>query len=670
VLILVAIGVAACGGSSHASPGGTNLTKPQGTAASTKSWAGKDAAPAFPGGLNWFNVKEPLTLAGLKGKVVLLDFWTLGCINCQQIIPDLDRLESDFGDALVVIGVHSGKYSTEHDDQSIRDAIKKYGVDHAVVNDPDFTFWNLYGANAWPTVVLIDPAGNLVGGHAGEGVYPLLSPIVASLVKEFDDRKAVDRTPIALALESATVTSTVLSYPGKVLADAQGQRLFIADSSHNRILVSDLNGRLIQAIGSGKEGFEDGGPTEASFRQPQGLALSPDGTTLYVADTRNHAVRSVNLSSGEVDTIAGTGKQLSQLPKNGAKAADTALSSPWDLVQVGNTLFITMAGIHQLWAMDLANGTMSVFAGTSREGIDDGNRLNAATLAQPSGISTDGKTLYWVDPESSSVRETAVDGSGDVRTIVGTGLFDYGDKDGQGKSAKLQHAQGIVVAGNTLYVSDTYNHQVRTIDLVSHNVGTAAGSGERGWADGAGGQAKFDEPGGAGYANGKIYVADTNNSLIRIIDQATNGVSTLTLSNLSVANDAAAGNVVKSEIVAQQVAPTATTLHVTIAAPPGYHLNSQAPSGLTLAASDASVLQLGQTTLSWSTDEAQVSLSIPITLRAGTSTLTASGQVYYCRTGAEALCFIQQVRLTAPITVADGGLVEATIAYTLPPSSS
>ncbi len=662
---------AACGGSHPASPAGTPLAKSTGSSSATPtSWAGTDPAPAFPGGLTWFNVKQPLALDQLKGKVVLLDFWTLGCINCQQIIPDLSHLESDFGDALVVIGVHSGKYSTEHDDQSIRDAIQKYGLHHPVVNDPDFTFWNAYGANAWPTLVLIDPAGNLVGGHAGEGVYDLFAPIVSSLVNEFDAKQQIDRTPIPLALESDTVTSTVLSYPGKVLADAQGGRLFIADSTHNRILVSDMNGRLLQAIGSGKAGFEDGHADEAAFRQPQGLALSPDGKTLYVADTRNHAVRSVALATGDVTTIAGTGTQLDSLPSSGVAANKTALSSPWDLVQVGNTLFITMAGVHQIWAMDLGTGTIRVFAGTSREGIDDGNRLTAATLAQPSGITTDGKNLYWVDPESSSVREIAVDGSGDVQTIVGTGLFDYGDKDGQGKSAKLQHPQGIALAGNTLYVADTYNHQLRTVDLVSHNVATAAGTGQRGWADGPGADAMFDEPGGLSYANGKIYLADTNNGLVRVLDVATHAVSTLTLSNLSVATTTTPGNVAKQSIDAQTVAPSATTLRLTVTAPAGYHLNSLAPSALSLAASDASVLQLGQTTLQWSTDEASVSLAVPITLRPGSSTLTATGQAYYCRTGAEALCFIEQIQLTAPITVAEGGAGEAVVAYTLPVANS
>ncbi|MEO9255796.1 MAG: thioredoxin-like domain-containing protein, partial [Tepidiformaceae bacterium] len=186
--ITVAVLACSSGGDHPDSNNGDATAKPvDGTPATAgKSWAGKDPAPVLPGGLTWFNVTKPLTLQELKGKVVLLDFWTLGCINCQQIIPDLHRLETEFGDALEVIGVHSGKYSTEHDDASIRDAIMRYNLDHPVVNDPDFRVWDAFGANAWPTLVLIDPAGNLVGGHAGEGVYDLFQPIVASLVKEFD----------------------------------------------------------------------------------------------------------------------------------------------------------------------------------------------------------------------------------------------------------------------------------------------------------------------------------------------------------------------------------------------------------------------------------------------------------------------------------------------------
>ena len=659
----------ACAGGGKPPAGGKQLSQPPtgtGSPAAKKSWAGTKPAPAIPTGVTWFNVEKPLTLAELKGKVVLLDFWTLGCINCQHIIPDLKRLEAEFGDALVVIGVHSGKYSTEHDDESIREAIQRYGLEHPVLNDPEFEVWKTFGASAWPTLVLVDPAGKLAGGHAGEGVYPLFQPIVSSLVEEFGAQGAINRTPIALSLHS-TAAATLLSYPGKVLADDAGGRLFIADSGHNRILISDLAGRLQTAIGSGVEGFADGAANEATFRQPQGLALSPDGKTLYVADTRNHAVRKVDLGTNEVTTIAGTGKQLDKLPGAASKAKEVALASPWDLVQSGDALFIAMAGVHQIWALNVVQGTITVFAGTSREGIADGDRRTQATLAQPSGITTDGRYLYWVDPESSSVRRALLSGSGEVETIVGTGLFDYGNEDGRGKSAKLQHAQGVVFASGSLYVGDTYNHEIRRINAATFDVTTVAGTGSRGWSDGPGQIAMFDEPSGVGFARGTIYVADANNHLVRALDIASGKVSTLTLSNLSVASALTPGRALKLTADGQTVAPGAANLRVTFNAPGGYHLNSQAPSRLTLTSSNPAVLELGEKTLSWSSDEATITLPVPAVLKAGTATLTGTASVYYCRSGEEALCFISQVEVSLPVTVdASASQGEVVLTYALP----
>ena len=658
----------ACGGDKRPA-GGRELGEPapgQSIPATGKSWAGKEPAPPIPTGVTWFNVDQPLTLAALKGKAVLLDFWTLGCINCQHIIPDLKRLEAEFGDALVIIGVHSGKYSTEHDDDSIREAVRRFGLQHAVVNDPDFEVWRAFGASAWPTLVLIDPAGNLVGGHAGEGVYPLFQPIIGSLLAEFEARGAVDRKPIPISLDS-DATATLLSYPGKVLADEAGGRLFIADSGHNRILVADLEGVLQLAIGSGKEGFADGSIGEATFRQPQGLALSPDGRRLYIADTRNHAVRSVDLATNEVTTIAGTGKQLDRLPGVNAKARETAMASPWDVVAVGDRLYVTMAGIHQIWVLDLKLGSIEAFAGTSREGITDGDRRQQATLAQPSGIATDGRYLYWVDPESSAARRVSVSGDGEVETIVGTGLFDYGNDDGRGKLARLQHPQGIAVASGVIYIGDTYNHEVRAISAATFEVTTVAGTGARGWSDGPGQIALFDEPGGLGVARGLVYVADTNNHLVRTVDVSSGVVSTLTLSNLSVASAATPGRTVQVALPAQSVAPGSTTLRLTVAAPAGYHLNSQAPSRVTLSSSNTAVAELGERLLEWSSDEGSVTIPVPVLLAEGAVTISATASAYYCRSGEEALCFIQQAELSLPLTIAASATQgEVRLDYALP----
>ena len=666
LFVVVAASLAGCFGGSKSSqaPGGSSEVADE---SPRKSWAGKEPAPAIPTGVTWFNVQRPLTLEELKGRMVLLDFWTLGCINCQHIIPDLKRLEAEFGDSLVVIGVHSGKYATEHEDDSIREAIRRYGLEHPVVNDPDFAVWRTFGANAWPTLVLIDPAGNLVGGHAGEGVYALFQPILKSLSDEFSASGVLKPAPLPLALDSAPATA-VLSYPAKALADERSGRLYVADAGNNRVVVSTLEGELLKAVGTGKEGFADGAAAEAAFRQPQGLGLSEDGKTLYVADTRNHAVRAVDTGTFEVTTIAGTGQQLQRLPQEGAKARETALASPWDVVEVDRTLFISMAGIHQLWALDLQTGTIGPFAGTSREGINDGDRRTMATLAQPSGITTDGELLYWVDPESSSLRQVRVQGEDDVITLVGTGLFDYGEADGAGSRARFQHPQGVIYDDRALYIADTYNHRLRVYDITSRQVGTAAG-GERGWADGVAGSAMFDEPGGLSVAHGKLYIADTNNHVIRVFDPPSGQVSTLSFTNVAAVATGVPGRVTKAELPAVTVAPGASNLRLTFTTPASFHLNGSAPSKAELTSANPAVVNLGERTLSWNTDDPSITLPIPVMLGEGQTTVTVSASVYYCRTGAEALCFIGQFEVSIPVTVAAGstnGEIAAT--YELPPA--
>ncbi len=660
-----AISFAACGGGGSPKPD-PNASGGTATATSDQTYAGTDPAPAFPTGLTWFNVTEPPTLDALKGKIVLLDFWTAGCINCQHIIPDLKKLEAEFADSLVVIGVHSGKYATEHDDDTVREAIARYDLEHPVVNDPDFVFWNAYGANAWPTLVLIDPAGKLVGSHSGEGVYPLFQPIVAALGGEFAGQ--IDTTPFPVALDQSA-SSTVLSFPGAVLADAAHDRLFIADSGHNRILEAHMDGELTRVFGTGESGFVDGHADEAQFLDPQGLELSADGSQLYVADTRNHALRVIDLDSGDVTTLAGTGERAEAFPVPGDDPKETALASPWGLLLHDGTLYIANAGTHQIWTYDVAAKQLAVFAGTSREGISDGERLTMATLAQPSGLTTDGHYLYWVDPESSSVRRTPFDGE-IVDSLVGTGLFDYGDSDGTGLEAKIQHPQGIAYVGGLLYIADTYNNKIKSVDPASFEVKTVAGNGDAAWGDGSKGAASFNEPSGVAAYGDKVLVADTGNHLLRVYDPATGKTSTLQLSNLGVLSGTGAGRVLHVDLPAQKVAPGATNLRLQLSTPDGYHLNSLAPSSLDLVAANPEVLDLGESTISWSTDDSMVEIPIPVVLANGSTTLTFTGAAYFCAEGEEALCLIQQLEIVVPVEVnagASGG--ELVVQYELTPEA-
>ncbi len=393
---------------------------------------GKTRAPELTGGRGWLNTDKPLSLAALKGKVVLLDFWTYGCINCMHIIPDLKKLEKRYPNELVVIGVHSAKFENEKDTENIRRIVLRYEIEHPIVNDADFKIWNAYAVNAWPTRYLIDPAGYVIGRLSGEGGYEALDKVIGDTIAEFRKRGELNEAPLKLVLEKAKVGDLPLAFPGKVLADEKSDRLFIADSDHNRIVIAKLDGTLLDVIGTGAHGMVSGSFETASFFRPQGMAL--DGDKLYVADTENHLIRRIDLKARTVETIAGTGWQSHQYGESGP-AQKIALNSPWDLQLLGRTLYIAMAGPHQIWKLDLDKQEISTFAGSGREGRVDGALIGptsglpdgtppGSAFAQPSALATDGQTLYVSDAEANIIRAINLGANSKVRTLVGGDLFD------------------------------------------------------------------------------------------------------------------------------------------------------------------------------------------------------------------------------------------------------
>jgi thiol-disulfide isomerase/thioredoxin len=483
-------------------------------------------APDFTGNYGWLNTATPITIKQLHGKIVLLDFWTFCCINCMHVIPDLKKLEAKYPNDLVVIGVHSAKFENERDTRNIREAILRYGIEHPVVNDAGFHIWQSYGVNSWPTLILIDPDGKIVGKVSGEGNFDRLDKAIALLIDQFGKAGKLNHKPLHFQLENTKIAPSPLSFPGKITADAGTKRLFIADSGHNRIVVTDFDGTLLSIIGSGHQGFTNGSFATATFHHPQGMVYS-DGK-LYIADTENHAIRVADFYNHTVSTIAGIGTQ-SLYRAQGGNADITALNSPWDLVLIKDKLYIAMAGPHQLWVLDLKQKSIEPYAGSGVENIVDGP-LGEAALAQPSGITTDGSQLYFVDSEVSAVRSADLDPNGSVNTIVGRGLFDFGDVDGEGATVRLQHPLGIAYDNGKLFVADSYNHKIKIINPKNKTAETFLGSGKAGDVDGT--QPQFSEPAGLAIADSKLYVADTNNNVIRLIDLNTKAVSTLTIKKL------------------------------------------------------------------------------------------------------------------------------------------
>lgn len=546
-------------------------------------------ADALDGGRDWINTRGALHLAELKGKIILLDFWTYCCINCHHILPTLARLEAKYPNQLVVIGVHSGKFDAEKVTDNIRQKVNEYGIKHPVVNDADLTIWNKFGVRSWPTLAIIDPTGRLVTNPSqdgGEIPFEVLDRFVGRLVAEHRQHGTLDETPLQFEPEDEKAHSSPLRFPGKVTADLTSKRLFISDTAHNRIVVTDLDGKLIDTIGDGQPGLKNGTFSEARFNRPQGARLV--GDVLYVADTENHAIRAVDLGAQSVTTVAGTGVQA-PFRSRGGPAATSPISSPWDVLadpENPDVLYIAMAGTHQIWKLDLARKTTSVWAGSGLENVIDGTR-GAAAFAQPSGLATDGTRLFVADSEVSGVRSLPFKNDR-VETIVGVDLFGFGDKDGQGKDVRLQHCLGVAYGDDVLFIADSYNNKIKVADPKTRGVKTFLGSVQGGYTDDP---ALFDEPGGVSVAGTTLYVADTNNHAIRAVDLATRKVRTLALEGVTAPKPPRRPPTFPNATVVKlgpvEVKPgSGVTLDVALTLPRGYKLNPGAPMEYLVEAPD------------------------------------------------------------------------------------
>ncbi|MCX7786913.1 MAG: thioredoxin-like domain-containing protein [Spirochaetes bacterium] len=664
-------------GSSTESPSKENPMPPT----AKRSWAGTYPAPEFPEGMEWLNVKEPLRFSTLKGKIVLLDFWTYGCINCIHNLPDLKRLQEEFPNELVVIGIHSAKFSNEGRMQNLRNILLRYEITHPVVNDPEFLLWQMWGPRAWPTLVLVDPAGNVSAATMGEGFYPQFKEIILSLREEFASKGLLDTRPWRAVLKPETRKPTLLSFPGKVRVHPTVDRIVLSDTGNHRILiVEESTGRVLDRVGGPAAGFSNGSFEQARFRFPQGIAFSIDGKTIYVADTGNHAIRMIDLSSRRVTTLVGTGKQSQEYPPAPGIGSSVALSSPWDVEVEGQTLFIAMAGSHQIWKMDLSTQAVSPLAGSGAEGYLDGAGKDAE-LAQPSGLSLGAdRRLYFADSEGSSIRYVDLSTKDlQVVTLAGSGksLFEFGPEDGVGPNARFQHPLGVRVHQGKIYVADTYNHRIREIDPQTRVVRTLSGL-DPGFKDGQ--DARWDEPGGLDAKGNKLYVVDTNNHALRIFDLNEGRVSTLILKDSWSAREGARGSLSPltvgpfpgSDLLfnetlpplrfsKREISPGRIELSLWVDLPKGYKVTSEAFSTVAVRLSEGKGRFLGASPLSMQAPTFPIRLSFEFA--PGFTEVHLETAIAYCAEGGEGLCYIDRRRLEVPLEVKVGGKDELALRY-------
>ncbi|XP_062463893.1 NHL repeat-containing protein 2 [Pezoporus occidentalis] len=672
--------------------------------------------PELGGDLQWLNTEGPISLhKDLCGKVVVLDFFTYCCINCLHLLPDLHALERQFSDkdGLIIVGVHSAKFPNEKVLDNIKSAILRYNIVHPVVNDADATLWHELEVSCWPTLVILGPRGNMLFSLVGEGHREKLFLFTSVTLKFYKERRQIKDNKIGIKLYRDSLPPSPLLFPGKVTVDHSGERLVIADTGHHRILVTRKNGQILHTIGGPDSGRRDGRFSEAAFNSPQGIAIKKD--IIYVADTENHLIRKIDLELEMVTTVAGIGIQGVD-KEGGAKGEEQPISSPWDVVfgnsisgtQEDDVLWIAMAGTHQIWALmledgklpkgsDLKKGVCLRFAGSGNEENRNNAYPHKAGFAQPSGLSLASEEpwncLFVADSESSTVRTISLK-DGAVKHLVGgerdpLNLFAFGDVDGAGINAKLQHPLGVTwdKKRKLLYVADSYNHKIKIVDPKMKNCATLAGTGEASNVIGSSfTQSTFNEPGGLCVEeNGRLmYVADTNNHQIKVLDLETRILSMLPIldpeagdvpDNLPVQRERmtslpklpkSAPNV---QLPSLTVAPGQTIkflLKLTL--PPDSKLNVEAPNYWFITAEDNTWLLQGQL-LSGEIKDVSCQTVIPFQLPgsclSAEAILAIKVCLYYCNKGSSA-CMMKGVSFNQPLHIASanqGSLIQVELIH-------
>jgi sugar lactone lactonase YvrE len=482
-------------------------------------------APELDQGLAWLNTDAPVRLADLRGHVVLIDFWTYGCVNCLHILPDLRALEEHFaGQPFVVLGVHSGKFDVEQDAGHISEAIRRYDVHHPVLVDDEYATMIAYAAQAWPTTIVIDASGVIRQRLSGEFDYETMQASVTDLLDEAAQSGTLSAVVKDFNRDPNAGSKTALLYPTSVTASADGS-VALTDTGHHRVVLLESGASEATLIGTGFRGWVDGSIEEASFSSPQGTAWL--GGALYIADTENHTIRRVDMETGVVTTVAGTGSKgvgRHTIDDGWMDATATALRSPWALEPVGNELVVAMAGSHQLYRFAPDTGQLRVFSGNGLERLVDGD-AEVTGYSQPSGLALglNGVALYVADTEASAIRVVTAE-TGASETLVGEGLFEFGDRDGVGSAVRLQHPLDLeALPDGRVVLSDTYNDALKRLDPETLEVET--------WLldvpDGP-----LNEPRGLSRDGSRLYIVDTNNHRLLVHDLDTEVTEVVDLKGL------------------------------------------------------------------------------------------------------------------------------------------
>ena len=469
------------------------------------------AAPELSSALEWVNTDEAPTLAALRGRVVLLNLWSFDGVNCTNALPDIRFLENKYHDGLSVVGVHTPKYEYQRSAAPVLKAVNRNHIRHPVANDPAFVTWQAYGVQSWPTMALIDAQGQLAAILPGEGRRSEADAMIGHLLEEAakQDLRVYESQISSVRPEARQP----LRFPTHMLVT--NSSLWIADTGHNRILECSHEGRIVRQFGSGNPGFWDGANMDSGFSSPHGIAMARD--CLFVADTGNHALRRVRLLDGEVKTIAGTGVLGHDIAHEYVEPTKIAMSAPSGIAAIGDIIYVAVAGQNQIWQYNLNTSKLVVLAGSGKLGLEDGSGVGAS-LAQPMSLSAIGQQLIVVDSAASAIRALRLNDNR-VSTLLGKGLYDFGDVPGKPDVARLQNPLAACVdARGLVFIADSYNGKIKALNLRTTEVRTLNLP------------YTLQEPSGIALGANSLWIANTNAHEVVRVDLSSGQIKRLTIS--------------------------------------------------------------------------------------------------------------------------------------------
>jgi streptogramin lyase len=448
-------------------------------------------AMELPRSLDWLNLPHPLRLSALRGRLCALAFVNAGSSWSLQRLHDLARLQARHGERLQVVAVHVPRFDHERDSARIVQRLGRHEFGFPIAHDVGWMAWQQYGIEAWPTVVLIDGNGVIRESVVGHGLFHELDAQVTRLMRELAE---VPAPTDPIELRSQPHTATALRYP--IGLAVSGNYLYVADSGHHRVLECDHAGRILRQFGTGRADLLDGPAETAAFRRPHGLCLQRGA--LYVADSGNHAIRRIDLRSGEVLTLLGSGQPGPTSPGLVPAPGSVTLDHPRAMAVAGDALLIATSGDNRIWQYDLGTRSLQVAAGSGELAVNDGTGEEAA-FAEPVALAAVQQLVYVCDGAGSAIRSLNIRNR-QVATLVGQDPWNHGHADGARSEALLQDPQAIALDPDApmLWIADCGNDLLRTLRLGGGELETYPLP------------RPLHGPSGLAVADGVVWIADTD----------------------------------------------------------------------------------------------------------------------------------------------------------------